>query len=276
MSDDARPPNVFELADAGPRDDAARLILCGNLEAADAAARIPVDDLPCYQVLGADSVADASCPWLRLASVAPGQDLTSPAPTLAPADAQALAEVLGQTNWLLLIIGGSAESRAIAMVVGRFALERGLQVSAFVPAERQSSSAEQASLLAAVSFLCICPPGVPPRLAAEALWASVMYQGIVGVDYGDLRGNLNGEGQLLWAPMRQDGPDRIRGILSQLDDFAPREMLWAVLVMPESLSLEEFTEVGDYVSDYCHEQCSVVIALPETDLLPNGLSLFVG
>lgn len=276
MSDDVRPPNVFELADAGPRDDAARLILCGNLDAADAAARIPVDDLPCYQVLGTDSVPDTSCPWLRLESVAAGQSLPSAARALAPADVQALAEILGETDWLLLIVGDSAESRAIAMLVGRFALERGLQVSAFAPAQQQPSPADQASLLAAVSFLCSCPPGVPTRLAAEALWASVMYQGIVGVDYGDLRGNLTGEGQLLWAPMRQDGPDRIRGILSQLDDFTPREMLWAVLVMPESLALEEFTEVGDYVSDYCHEQCSVVIALPETDLLPNGLFLFVG
>lgn len=276
MPDPNRSPNAFELAEDGPRDDAARLIICGALEAANAPSRIPVDDLPCHQVVCAEGAADGSCPWLLLASVTPAEALLTPPPPLSPADARALAESLGDTDWLLLIVGDSAESLAIATLIGRFALSRGHHVSAFIAGQQRLSQEDRAALLASVSFLCTCPPGVPPRLAAEVLWASVMYQGIVGVDYGDLRGNLTGECQLLWAPMRQDGPDRIRGILAQLDDFSPRDTLWAVLVMPDSLALDEFTEVGDHVSNYCHDQCAVIIALPETDRLPNGLFLFVG
>lgn len=274
MPDAPQPLNAFELSEAGPRDDAARLIFCDALEAANAPSRIPVDELPCYQVVCGEETADTSRSWIRLASVTPGDTLPAPSPSAA--DEQALAELLGETDWLLLIVGDSAESRAIAMVIGRFALAHGHHVSAFVCGQQPLASAERAALLASVTFLCSCPPAVPPRLAAEALWASVMCQGIVGVDYGDLRGNLTGEGRLLWAPMRQDGPDRIQGILAQLDDFAPRDTLWAVLVMPDSLALDEFTEVGDYLSDYCHDQCAVIIALPETDRLPNGLFLFVG
>lgn len=274
MPDPNRPPNAFELAEAGPRDDAPRLIFCGARDGANAPARIPVAELPRFQVVCRDESASDACPWIRLASVGSGDGL--PAPSAAAADEQALAELLSEADWLLLMVGDSGESRAVAMFIGRFALARGHHVSAFVSGHRPLAPADHAALLASVNFLCSCPPAVPPRLAAEALWASVMYQGIVGVDYGDLRGNLTGACRLLWAPMRHDGPGRIRGILAQLDDFAPRDTLWAVLVMPDSLALDEFTEVGDYVSDYCHDQCAVIIALPETDRLPEGLFLFVG
>lgn len=275
MSDTAPHLTVFDLAADLTLADAARLLICGSLPPEDCPPRIPVDDLPCYQVLSAAGVADGQHPWLRLASVTPTDVRTGEESGLSPEDEQKIADILGKTDWLLLLVGDTAESLAIAVAVGRFALSRGLYVNAFVPGNLSIAPADRDALLSSVSFLCRCPGGVSPLLAAETLWASVMYQGIVGIDYGDLRGNLVGEGQLLWAPMRQDGPGRIRGLFTQLDDFAPHDMIWAVLVMPSSLSLEEFTEVGEHVSQYCHEQTSVVIALPETEVLPNGLSLFV-
>lgn len=276
MSSTDTKSTLFDLAADLTIGDAARLILCGPTRPDDARPRIPLAELPSYQVLSTTGEADRPLPWLRLTSVTPLAPVAELDASLSPADTQGLAEIVGQTDWLLLVIGDTAESLAVAIAVGRFALARGRYVNAFIPDSLPIAPSDRAALLASDSYLCRCPSGVPPRLAAEALWASVMYQGIVGVDYGDLRGNLTGDGQLLWAPLRHDGPERMRGILAQLEDFEPQATIWAVLAMPSSLSLEEFTEVGDHVSEYCHEDCAVVIALPEAEALPHGLFLYVG
>lgn len=253
-----------------------RLIICGRIHPEEARPRFRLDLLPCYQALTAAGDAARSLPWIVLTStnpVSPTSGAAAVPPLLSADERQVLAEALENTNWLLLVVGSSPESPALAAAIAADAMQQGTEVITLIPAA-PTPAATNIDLLAAASALCHCPPTVSPLLAAEVLWASVMCQGIVGVDYGDLRDNLTGDVHLHFAPQRQDGPERVRALLSQLDDIEAPRTLWAVLVMPDDCSLEEFTEVGDYLHDYCGDDTAVVIALPSTNALPRGLYLF--
>lgn len=251
----------------------ARLVICGP--SPDAAVRLPRNEPPCYQLLAATGDPDTCHSWLRLTSV-PADIDALPSSPLSSDDAQILAEVMGDASWLLLVMSDAPESPVLASAIGAFAKARGMYVTAFLPASFVLAPTEHAVLSAATSFLCRCPPTLPALPAAEVLWTSVMWQGTVGVDYADLHGNLAGNGHLLWAPLRQNDDQRIRAMLSQLEDFEARDTLWAVLVLPESCSLEDFTTVGEFLHEHCHEDCSLIVTLPETQLLPLGLYVFVG
>ncbi|MCC2636583.1 MAG: hypothetical protein K0Q68_302 [Moraxellaceae bacterium] len=254
--------------------DLVRLVICAPLRHEPRTTHFPVELLRCYQALTASGGPQGQLPGIRLHSV-PAVFPPAAAAGLSPEDGAAIDAMMSEAEWLLLVIGESAESRALATAIGAHVKSRGRDVMAFMPEDPSLPPAERAALLAAMGFLCKCPPSLPPLLAAEVIWSSVMCQGVVGIDYGDLRNNLTGEGCLLWAPLRQEGPERMRAMLSQLDDFRGRHTLWAVMVMPETCTLADFTEVGDHLSQHCEADCAVVIALPNTDALPSGLYVFV-
>lgn len=249
-----------------------RLLICGALPAGEEKPRISVVELPRYQALATASQAARSVPWIALPSA-----LDAPPDAndvrLAPPDRQTLAEALANTFWLLLVTDTSPESCALARAIAGDAnlLEAGS--IAFVQ-ESPASGQPDSALLERSYAVCLCPPTVSPVLAAEALWASIMWQGLVGVSVEDLRSCLSGVVRLQFAPMRQDGPDRVRALLSQLDDLGEPRGIWAVLVLPDSLGLDEFSDVGDHLNEYCARETSFGISVPTTDVLPYGLYLF--
>lgn len=255
-----------------------RLMICGPVRAEEASPRFPLDRLPCYQALLSPAQATRSLPWLALPSATPpsatppGAGIMSAA-TLSVRDGEALAEAMDGARWLLLVVNPHPDSLALAMAISADARGRDIEVIAFLPATPLGTEAEDA-LLATASATCHCPSTVSPLIAAHALWASVMCRGVVGADYADLRHHLTGHVRLHFAPQRQDGPERVRALLSQLDDIEGARTLWAVLVMPGDCALEEFMEIGDYLHSYCGDDTTVAIALPATEALPRGLYLF--
>jgi hypothetical protein len=259
--------NIFELED-GP---CSRLVLCGPLLANPRRPHFPPAHLPCHQAIQTPAQAAHHLPWLALPSTLTTAGIPAPE-DLSTADKQAAIELLDDTLWLLLVADQDASSLAPATALARLARHHGTDVAAFMPADAPEET--RRALLDAGGACCFCPPAVPPLIAAEVLWSSVMCQGVIGIEYADLRGNLEGLISVCFAPLRQEGPDRVRALLSQLEDFVAERTIWAVFILPDCAGLDEFTEVGDFLHEHAGDDATVVIAMPLTDALPYGLYVF--
>lgn len=99
-------------------------------------------------------------------------------------------------------------------------------------------------------------------MAAQALIGSVVYQGIVGVDFDDLRGNLAGAGSVFWAPLPDGDMGRLTDMLANPPPFQARSVMWTVVILPSTCGLDEFTKIGEVINQYCSAEATVIVSLP--------------
>lgn len=247
-------------------------IICGSAVPDTSSWRLPPDTAPCYQALLPGVASHATLPYFFLGSAAP----LSPEqqPPLQPEDEANLAEVLHDMLWLVLVHDASPTSMSLACRISAYAREHGIEVTTVETHSSFNSVAWQAALRQSTQFTCVCPADLDPLLAAQTLLASVLCQGIIGVDYADYRCALTGRGRCLWAPLPDDAMERLPDMLASLSPFFAVQGLWAVAVLPSTCGLDDFTKIGEVINQYCSAEATVIVCLPNIDTLPNGLYLF--
>lgn len=247
-------------------------ILCGEVSTNLAKWVMPDTEIRCYSALMPGMTPALGLPYVYLDVPASPEKLAA---TL-PAEIEAtLAELLQGMDWLFLVHDATPASMAVASAIGRYARQRDIEVAALQTRPLAIHADQQQILRDATCFSGICTPDLDLLVAVQVLFSSVMHPGVIGVDFGDLRCSLAGPGQVVWAPLPDDDIRRLPDMLASLPPFHARTGLWAAFVAPETCGLDDFTQVGDFVNQHCSEEATVVIGVPETDVLPNGLYLFI-
>lgn len=76
-------------------------------------------------------------------------------------------------------------------------------------------------------------------------------------------------------PLADTGENRMHDTMSSLPPFYAGRWLWVAMVMPESVGLDEFSIVGEYVNESCGSEATVVISCPTACGIPYGIYLFL-
>lgn len=202
---------------AGPRLRAT-LIVCGQVPGLGATP--PPHAPPCYQALDPWGRPDAGLPWFRVGAP---PDVPSPL-----ASGQPLAEILGGTQWLLLVVGPGHDSLALALALASWARARGLRIAAFKTRAVATPSFLRRALQEGVHYFCACPPGVDALAAARALVMACEAARRSGDGGARPEEQLLGNGHLAWLPARAK-PTHATDCPGQAE-AAPRHPLFAVQV----------------------------------------------
>lgn len=271
--------NVFDLEEFPPF---ANLIICGEAGTGIAHLAFGQEDLPAYQALTPAGEPSAGLPCIRLtlpaSQATPSQERpgTPDSDAIIDTNAQTLAEILTDIDWVTLVIGTSPESLAIALVIARHAKARGNLVTVFQNIHGPLSHAQRQALLEQVDLLCPSAAGLGALDAAQALWSSLNVPAPICVDFADfssVRGM--GAGQVLWMPLADTGDDRMRDMMTSLPPFYAAKWLWCVMVMPEAFELDEYSTAGEHLQYSCSDEATVIVACPLLRGLAYGAYIFM-
>ncbi|MCC2636615.1 MAG: hypothetical protein K0Q68_334 [Moraxellaceae bacterium] len=272
-------PDVFEIKEYPPF---ANLIICGEAETGIAGLAFGQEDLPAYQALTPGAEPSAGLPCIRLTlprSLAGGtadDPLALPADHVIDTNEQTLAEIMSGIGWVTLVIGTPPDSLLIALVIARHAKARGNLVTVFQNVPGPLPHALRQALLDQVDQLFPPAAGLRALDAAQALWSTVNAPTIICIDFEDfstMRGT--GEGHVLWMPLADTGEDRMRDMMTSLPPYFAGKWLCCVLVMPETIGLDEYTIAGEHLAPFCSEEAMVIVACPLVRGLSYGAYIFL-
>lgn len=162
------------------------VIACGQVAALGAAVATPPP--ACYQALDAWGQPDAGMSWF---SIGGAPDAEAP-----PVSGPTLAEILGGTQWLLLVVGPGHDSLALALALASWARARGIRSAALRSRFTGAPALESRALEERVQYACACPPGLDALAAARVLALGVAALG--GAGDGSPLDRLVGGGRLHW------------------------------------------------------------------------------
>lgn len=272
-------PNVFEIEEYQPF---CNLIICGDAQTGIARLAFLQEDLPAFQALTPGAEPSAGLPCFRItvpANLTTGSaddQAVSLADPLVDTNQQTLAEILSGIGWVTLVIGTSPESLLIALVIARHAKARGNLVTVFQNVPGPLPHALRQALLNQVDQLFPPAAGLRALDAAQALWSTVNAPSIICIDFEDfstMRGT--GEGHVLWMPLADTGEDRMRDMMTSLPPYFAGKWLCCVLVMPETIGLDEYTIAGEHLAPFCSEEAMVIVACPLVRGLSCGAYIFL-